>query len=82
MNIRKSFLASVLAGIAALLFLAIGTLFYQLYTVKRGVVAVQMAQNGYPAGQGKQVIEKVVSKSEVWRPIQQQVKDTVVQVFA
>lgn len=30
----------------------------------------------------KQIIEKIVSKSEVWRPIQQQVKDTVVQVFA
>lgn len=29
-----------------------------------------------------QVVEKVVSKSVLWRPIQDQVKDTVVQVFA
>ena len=29
-----------------------------------------------------QVVEKVVSKSIMWRPIQEQVKDTVVQVFA
>ena len=29
-----------------------------------------------------QIVEKVVSKTVVWRPIQEQVKDTVVQVFA
>lgn len=29
-----------------------------------------------------QIVEKVVSKTVLWRPIQEQVKDTVVQVFA
>ena len=29
-----------------------------------------------------EVVQKVVSKSIMWRPIQEQVKDTVVQVFA
>jgi len=29
-----------------------------------------------------QVIEKVVAKSEVWRPVQEEVRDTVVQVFS
>ena len=29
-----------------------------------------------------QIVEKVVSKSVLWRPIQEQVKDTVVQVFS
>ncbi len=30
----------------------------------------------------QQIVEKVVSKTVLWRPIQEQVKDTVVQVFA
>ncbi len=29
-----------------------------------------------------QIVEKVVSKTVLWRPIQEQVKDTVVQVFS
>jgi len=31
---------------------------------------------------GAHTVEKLVAKSDVWRPVQEQVKDTVVQVFA
>lgn len=84
MNISKSLITIFLAGLCAITISGIGLLFYNYYDLKRAVTALHVPQgNPYASiGSGKQIIEKIVAKSEVWRPIQQQVKDTVVQVFA
>ncbi|MEX0849832.1 MAG: trypsin-like peptidase domain-containing protein [Candidatus Dependentiae bacterium] len=82
MNIGKSLITTVLAGISFVVFCVISLLFYNLYDLKRTVTSLQTAPQVQHASGGKQIIEKIVAKSEVWRPIQQQVKDTVVQVFA
>jgi serine protease Do len=82
MNIGKSLITTVLAGISFVVFCVISFLFYNLYDLKRTVTSLQAVPQVQHASGGKQIIEKIVAKSEVWRPIQQQVKDTVVQVFA
>jgi serine protease Do len=61
---------------------ALGWLVYAYYEVRQSVQTMYVPGHQPVAPGGKQIIEKIVSKSEVWRPIQQQVKDTVVQVFA
>jgi len=38
--------------------------------------------NQIDATQGPKVVEKIVSNSQAWRPIQERVRDTVVQVFS
>lgn len=84
MNISKSLITTLLAGLCVIAISGIGLLFYNYYDLKRTVTALHIPQSSQHAasGSGKQIIEKIVAKSEVWRPIQQQVKDTVVQVFA
>ncbi len=83
MKITKSFITTSLAATGVALFGLIGILFFNLYDIKRTVTHMQAVPNvQHAAGSGKQIIEKIVAKSEVWRPIQQQVKDTVVQVFS
>lgn len=83
MNISKSLITLFLAGLCAIAIAGIGLLFYNFYDLKRAVAALHVPQgNPHANTGGKQIIEKIVAKSEVWRPIQQQVKDTVVQVFA
>lgn len=60
-------------------------LFRQQTELKSMVAALQKRQVSQQAEgmvQAPTVIEKVVSKSEAWRPIQERVKDTVVQIFA
>jgi len=61
---------------------AIGLLFYYYYDLKRSIHNLTVPGTSSVVVGNKQIIEKIVSKSEVWRPVQQQVKDTVVQVFA
>jgi serine protease Do len=84
MNIKKSLVVTCLSGLILALIAGICVLFYSYYDFKRTVASLQISQGNLhvPSGAGKQIIEKIVAKSEVWRPIQQQVKDTVVQVFA
>ena len=81
MNIRRSLLLVVCFVCMILLLSTTGLLFYYYYDLKRSIDLLQ-APGVHQPTVGKQIIEKIVSKSEVWRPIQQQVKDTVVQVFA
>jgi len=45
-------------------------------------IRIEQSELMKQANFGVQTVEKLVSKSEVWRPVQEQVKDTVVQVFA
>ncbi len=79
---RQSFLAIVCAGCAALMFGSVTLLFYYYYDLKKSLITLTASGPNPIATGNRQIIEKIVSKSEVWRPIQQQVKDTVVQVFS
>lgn len=79
---RQSFLAIICAGCAVIMLGSVSVLFYYYYDLQRSIAHLAVpGQNQIITG-NKQIIEKIVSKSEVWRPIQQQVKDTVVQVFS
>lgn len=85
MNIGRSFLAALLAMLFLIFCITVGLLFYRISALDQTVVALQNPyelRQASTAGTGKQIIEKIVAKTEVWRPVQQQVKDTVVQVFA
>lgn len=82
MNKVQSIVMGILACFLLLLCIAMGWLFYAYYEVKQSVQTVYVPGHPQTVTSGKQIIEKIVSKSEVWRPIQQQVKDTVVQVFS
>lgn len=83
MKLEKSVLM-VCAGGILLCALSLGVLYFHYYDIKRTLAGLQTAHEmpAIMSAGGKQIIEKIIAKSEVWRPIQQQVKDTVVQVFA
>jgi serine protease Do len=82
MNKRQSFLAIICAVSAALMLGSVSLLFYYYYDLKKSLVTLTTSGPNPITTGNRQIIEKIVSKSEVWRPIQQQVKDTVVQVFS
>lgn len=66
----------------------IGILWYRLYQQQQEIVQkidyLEQERGELQAqrDQAPPVVEKIVPKIEVWRPIQEKVKDTVVQVFA
>lgn len=87
MNLRKLLYTST----ASLSVLLIASLLYLLMQErgKREVmeknidqIRIEQSELMKQANLGPQTIEKLVAKSDVWRPVQEQVKDTVVQVFA
>ncbi len=49
----------------------------QLHSAQKEHMRIGAAEEGKP-----HIIEKVVSKSQLWRPVQEKIKDTVVQVFS
>ena len=58
------------------------TLFQQQRSLQAVMSQVQIKNEEQPEKQSSVPVEKIVSKSEIWRPIQERVKDTVVQVFS
>ncbi len=82
MNKRQSLFAAILGLVLLFFTTVLGILFYHYYDLKKSVTQLSNAGLQIAPQGGRQIIEKIVSKSEVWRPIQQQIKDTVVQVFA
>jgi len=45
-------------------------------------IRIEQSELMKQANLGPHTVEKLIAKSDVWRPVQEQVKDTVVQVFA
>lgn len=79
----------LVALIFVLLFVLYRTYFYQqeLRSLLRKVEKSQANKNSFGSGQELKIennigAEKVVGKNNAWRPIQEAVKDTVVQVFS
>jgi serine protease Do len=86
MTQRSNFLPMVVALVALG---GMGKFVHQLYkkqiTLENELFALRDSKhnlNTHMDIQGTQVVEKIVSNSQAWRPIQERVKDTVVQVFA
>lgn len=81
MNTKKSLITLCITALI-LMFLGGFCWLYYKYTALEQALEQAPIVSKTPASPGKQIIEKIVAKSEVWRPIQEQVKDTVVQVFS
>src|SRR5690348_10962674 len=66
-----------------LLFVAVFKLYRDYSSVQEKIqqLAIDVPVVEVPAAR-PQIVERLVSKTDVWRPIQEGVKDTVVQVFA
>ncbi|MFI5332963.1 MAG: S1C family serine protease [Candidatus Babeliales bacterium] len=77
---RLSTMLAVPAVITALVGISY-TLFQQQRSLQAVISQVQQTHER-PEKQVSMPVEKLVSKSEIWRPIQERVKDTVVQVFS
>lgn len=78
--------AYTLVGITSVMGLGIYKLYCDQLVLAQNISHLQSANAG-PSLQRNidtdyQVTEKVVSKTALWRPVQEQVKDTVVQIFA
>ena len=71
----------LLVGISGLLWYQYRTTQQHYNALQNAVSALQNRKNG-EGGQAGQVVEKVLMQHEAWRPVQERVKDTVVQVFS
>lgn len=86
MNKVNKWLLGVL-GLCSMLFI-VGSywLFERQRQLEMMIAHMSSEQDGFIAsgaqGSETKVIEKVISASQVWRPVQEKIKDTVVQIFS
>ena len=83
MNKMNKWLVGIL-GLCCVIFTAgFFWLFERQRQLEIAMMQVDGEQGGFiKSGAETKVIEKVVSSSQVWRPVQEKVKDTVVQIFS
>src|SRR6185436_16888329 len=82
-SIRSSQVFLILAGVGALTVLGCQLLEHKKVLHSLAQRLEESTAHQKQKGEHKEtVVEKIVAKSDMWRPIQEMVKDTVVQVFA
>ncbi|TET06248.1 PDZ domain-containing protein [Candidatus Dependentiae bacterium] len=77
--IATSFIALLFLGVPFFLFLKERL---NREVLQKSIDQIKIEQSELMKQVGLAPVERLVTKSEVWRPIQEQMKDTVVQVFA